>query len=32
MGDNQYLKNPVESMPRRLQAVFDGEGNPTTKY
>ena len=27
MDNNQYLKNLVESMPRRLQAIIDGNGN-----
>ena len=31
MDNFQYLKNLVESMPRRLQAVIDGNGN-LTKY
>ena len=31
MDNIQYLKNLVESMPRRLQAVIDGNGN-LTKY
>ncbi len=31
MDDIQYLKNLVESMPRRLEAVFLNEGN-STKY
>ena len=31
MDNIQYLKNLVESMPRRLQAVIDGHGN-LTKY
>ncbi len=31
MGDIQYLKNLVESMPRRLEAVILNEGN-STKY
>ncbi len=31
MDDIQYLKNLVESMPRRLEAVILNEGN-STKY
>ena len=31
MDDIQYLKNLVESMPRRLEAVLLNEGN-STKY
>ncbi len=31
MDDIQYLKNQVESMPRRLEAVILNEGN-STKY
>ena len=31
MDNIQYLKNMVELMPRRLQAVIDGNGN-LTKY
>ena len=31
MDNIQYLKNLVESMPRRLQAVINGHGN-LTKY
>ena len=31
MDNIQYLKNLVESMSRRLQAVMDGNGN-LTKY
>ncbi len=31
MDDCQYLRNLVESMPRRLEDVFRREGNPT-KY
>ena len=31
MDNIQYLKNLVESMPRRLQAIIDGNGN-LTKY
>ncbi len=27
-----YLKNLVDSMPRRLQDVIRKKGNPTTKY
>ena len=31
MENIEYLKNLVESMPRRLQAIIDGNGN-LTKY
>ena len=31
MDDCQYLRNLVESMPRRLQAVLENSGN-ATKY
>ncbi len=31
MDDCQYLRNLVESMPRRLQAVLESGGN-ATKY
>ena len=31
MDDSQYLRNLVESMPRRLQAVLESSGN-ATKY
>ena len=31
MDDSQYLRNLVESMPRRLQAVLESGGN-ATKY
>ena len=31
MSDCQYLRNLVESMPRRLQAVLENSGN-ATKY
>ena len=29
MRDSQYLRNLVESMPRRLKDVISREGNPT---
>jgi hypothetical protein len=29
MADSDYLKNPVESMPRRLQDVFQRQGGST---
>jgi hypothetical protein len=30
MDDSQYLRNLVESMPRRLEDVIRREGNPST--
>ena len=29
MSNSQYLRNLVESMPRRLEDVISREGNPT---